>query len=107
MNEATLPEGFRDLESWLDWALPTEAERMRKRVGSSMDEITAFHTAITARIEEAIVWLNQYRYAELPPPARRLCDMALSLVEISALVEMYKDPSRLYMPSADRFVAIE
>jgi hypothetical protein len=107
MNEATLPEAFRDLEPWLDWALPTEAERMRKRVASSMAEITAFYTAISARIEAAITYLNQYHYAELPPPARRLCDMALSLVEVSSLVEMYKDPARLYMPSADRFVPIE
>ena len=107
MSGAVLPAGFRDLEPHLDWALPTEAERMAKRVASPMSAIEAFYGAIAPRAEALIVYLNQFSYAELPPDARRLRDLALSLVEISSLVEMYKDPSRLYMVSADRFVPLE
>jgi hypothetical protein len=72
-----------------------------------MDDIVAFHGAMSARLEEIIEYLNQFPYAELAPDARLLCDMALSLVEVSSLVEMYKDPSNLYMVEANRFVPIE
>lgn len=107
MNAPLLPPGFSELEAWIAWALPTERERMEKRVASPMDEIIAFHGAMSARVEEAITYLNQFPYAALAPDARRLCDLALSLVEVSSLVEMYKDPANLYMVEASRFVAIE
>lgn len=104
---AVLPEGFRDLEPYLGWALATERERMAKRVASPMDEIIEFHGAMSQRMEEIIVYLNQFPYADLAPDARLLSEMALSLVEVSSLVEMYKDPANLYMVDADRFVPIE
>ncbi len=107
MSTNLLPQTFRELEPYLDWALPTERERVAKRVASPMHEITEFHAAITRRLEEIIVYLNQYPYAELPPDGRRLCDMALSLVEVFPLVEMYKDPANLYMIEASRFVSYE
>jgi hypothetical protein len=107
MTEAALPAAFDELEPYLAWALPTEAERMAKRVASPMEEIIAFHSAVSPCMEEIITYLNQYPYTDLPQDARTLSEMALSLVEISALVEMYKDPARLYMVDADRFVPIE
>lgn len=107
MSASPLPAGFGDLEPWIAWALPSERERMAKRVASPMDEIIAFHAAMSARLEAIVHYLNQFPYADLAPDARRLCDMALSLVEVSSLVEMYKDPANLYMVDSSRFVAIE
>jgi len=107
MTTAALPAGFGELATYLTWALPTEAERMAKRVGSSLEEINTFYQAIFPRMEEIITYLNQYPYVDMPPDARTLSDMALSLVEIAALVEMYKDPANLYMVEAHRFVPIE
>lgn len=107
MTTAALPAGFGELAPYLMWALPTEAERMAKRVASSLEEINAFYDAISPRMEEIITYLNQYPYTDMPPDARTLSDMALSLVEIAALVEMYKDPANLYMVEAHRFVPIE
>lgn len=107
MSHAALPAGFHDLERYLAWALPSERERMTKRVETPMDEIIAFHGAMSQRLEEIIHYLNQFPYAALAPDARLLCDMALSLVEVSSLVEMYKDPANLYMVEASRFVPIE
>ena len=47
MTSATLPEPFRDLEPFLDWALPTERERMARRHEQPLAAITEFHTQIS------------------------------------------------------------
>ena len=107
MSESLLPGSFRDLEPYLDWSLSTERERIAKRVATPMDEIIKFHGAMLARIEEIITYLNQYPYAEMPADGQRLCDLALSLVEVCNLVEMYKDPSLLNMVDEKRFISYE
>ncbi len=104
---AMLPQPFNELETYMDWSLPTERERIAKRVESSMEEITEFHTAISKRLEEIIIYLNQYHYDEMPEEAQRLCNLALSLVEICNLVEMYKNPAVLNMVEADRFITYQ
>lgn len=107
MNAHSLPEPFRMLEPHMSWALGTERERMAKRQSTPMPAIIEFHDAMLGRLEAIIGYLNQYPYAEMPEDARSLCNMALSLVEISALVEMYKDPDALKMVGPERFVPYE
>jgi len=107
MSKHALPKGFRNLEHFLDWSLGTETERIAKRVATPMDEIIDFHAAMSQQLEEIIVFLNQYPYDDLPENGQRLCDMALSLVEVAPLVEMYKDPANLNMVDPDRFVAYQ
>lgn len=104
---ATLPEAFRDLEPHMAWSLPTERERIARRIATPMNEIIEFHGVLSKRLEEIVEYLNQYPYSEMPPDAQSLCDMALSLVEVSMLVEMYKDPDKLKMVDAHRFVAYQ
>jgi hypothetical protein len=107
MSENTLPAGFGDLERFMDWSLATERERMVKREQTPIPETSAFHAALLARMEAIVEYLNQYPYAELPPDAQRLCNMALSMVEVASLVEIYKDPANLFTVDADRFVPHE
>jgi hypothetical protein len=104
---AILPESFQSLEPYLAWSLPSERERIAKRVASTMEEIIEFHGAMSERLEEIIEYLNQYHYAEMPEDAQRLCDMALSQVEVCNLVEMYKNPAILKMVEADRFITYQ
>ncbi len=104
---ATLPEPFRDLDPYMAWSLPTERERIARRIATPMDEIIEFHGVLSKRLEEIVEYLNQYPYSEMPADAQCLCDMALSLVEVSMLVEMYKNPDNLNMIEADRFVAYQ
>jgi hypothetical protein len=99
-----LPEPFRDLDPYLSWSLPTERERIARRGATPMDEIIEFHGVLSQRLEAIIEYLNQYPYSEMPDDAQCLCDMALSLVEVSMLVEMYKNPDNLNMVEAHRFV---
>ncbi len=107
MTTNVLPEPFLALEPYLAWSLPSERERIAKRMATPMGEIIEFHGEMSRRLEEIIVYLNQYPYASMPEDAQRLCDMALSLVEISNLVEMYKNPANLNMIEPERFVVHE
>jgi len=107
MNEHGLPAGFSDLERFMDWSLPTERERMVKRELTPIPETVAFHAALLARMEAIVEYLNRYPYADLPPDAQRLCNIALSMVEVASLVEIYKDPANLFTVEADRFVPYE
>jgi hypothetical protein len=106
-DEPVLPPEFADLECFADWALPQERARKAKRIASAMDEILAFHGAMSARLEDIILYLNRFPYDALPPPARRLCDMSLSLVEVSNLVELYKGPDVMDAMEPARFVPHE
>ena len=42
-----IPQQFRDLAPFLEWALATEPERSAKRQASPMEEINAFYQAIS------------------------------------------------------------
>ena len=107
MSTHALPEPFRDLETYIEWSLPTERERIAKRIAMPMDKTIEFHDVMLGRLEAIVQYLNQYRYDEMPAEGQRLCDMALAHVEIAPLVEMYKDPANLYMMDAERFVAYQ
>ncbi len=107
MSTAQLPEPFRELEAFLDWSLPTERERMAKRHCTPMADIAKFHGSMSARLEEIITYLDRHPYDALPADAKRLCDMALSLVEVCNLIEMYKNPAMLKMMEPARFVPYE
>ena len=90
-----LPEGFADLAPWLGWALEPERARTAKRVASSMEDIRAFYDAALPRLEAMIRHLEDFRDGEMPPPEHRLYLIALSLVEVANLVELYKRPEAI------------
>ncbi len=66
MNVA-LPAGFEDLEKWLDWALPTMAERSARRSASSMDDLQAFYDAMLPRLDAALAYLSGVAVGECSP----------------------------------------
>ena len=107
MSSAALPEPFQDLNQFIDWSLPTERERMAKREATPLPEIIEFHGAMFDRLEKIVGYLNQYAYAEMPEDAQCLCNMALSLVEVCNLVELWKTPDLLNAVGSDRFVPHE
>ena len=90
LDEPRLPEEFRDLLPYLDWALEPERARTEKRVSSSMESIRDFYDAVMPRLEAMILHLEDFRDGPMPAPAHRLYLMSLSLVEIANLVELYK-----------------
>lgn len=102
----SLPQGFEDLECWIDWALPTELARNSKRWTSSMTESRAFYEAMHRRGAEALAYLDQFELGRLDDRQQALLNMCLSLAEVSATVEMYEDPTPKYVFPIERFVPI-
>ena len=92
MAESGWPATFDSLQSFLGWALATEAERMHKRQTSEMADLQAFYTAMLAHLEDILVYLNQFPLERMPPHARQLMDMTLSLAEIAPAVELFGQP---------------
>lgn len=107
MNSNALPAQFHDLEPFLGWALPSERERVLRRLAVPVEEVKVFYDALWQRMDDIIGYLNQFPYDAIPEDGRRLRDMALSLVEVSGLVEMYKNMANLSMVEASRFLAEE
>lgn len=88
-----LPNAFDDLEPFArDWALPTEEERLRRRLSSEMACILAFHDAILPRVETIFEYLNRFPLDALPEDSKRLLFLTLSLAEIAPTVHFYKGP---------------
>ena len=89
MADSSLPETFTALESFLGWALTTEAERTHKRQTTSMVEIRAFYEAMIPHMPDIIAYLNQFPIDTMPTNAQQLMDMTLSLAEIAPAVELF------------------
>ena len=91
MPEPILPAPFRDLEPLVEeWALPTERQRNRKRLASSMAQIQAVYDAVTPRAVEALKHVKSFPCSDvvaqeggLPPAERRLFYLLLALAEVT------------------------
>ncbi|HKZ80387.1 MAG TPA: hypothetical protein VJ124_19080 [Pyrinomonadaceae bacterium] len=107
-SEHYLPDQFQELNSFSErWALATERERNDRRRSSTMEEIQKFYDAILPRMDEIINYLNQYPLDGLPVDARRLFYLALSFMEISPSVELFREPDETGAFEATRFKIIE
>jgi hypothetical protein len=96
MNQVTaiksrsLPAQFGDLVQYIEWALPTERARNRKRLVSSMDEIRSFYDAMLARIEAALEYLNTFPLDDMPEAEQNLLNLTLMLAEVANAIELFK-----------------
>jgi hypothetical protein len=107
-TERGLPSKFWDLNSFATpWALATETERNQKRRSSTMEEIQVFYEAILPRMEEIILYLNQYPLDGIPEDGKRLLNLALSFMEVSPAVELFHEPDESGVFAAERFKIIE
>lgn len=101
-----LPTEFSDLEIFVDWALPTQATRLSKRLSSSMEEIMVFYNALVPRIEAILAYLEKYQLdGVLPKEAEKLRDMAFSLAMVGPAVEMFKQPAVVCGFDARKFLS--
>ena len=65
-----------------NWGLPSSAERVAKRAGSSLDDINAFYGSVLPWMEEILIYLNQFPLASLPDEARPIAWTALAMCEV-------------------------
>lgn len=107
MSDQMLPDQFKDLEPFVGaWARPTSAERQRKRLSSTMEEIQAFYDAILPRMGAIIEYLNQFPLDDMPEDAKRLSYLTLSLAEIASAVELFGQPGVVDGFDPARFIAV-
>jgi hypothetical protein len=88
----TLPSEFADLERFADWAIPTERARYDKRIASTMEEMQAFYDAAFPRMEDALVYFEQFSMDALPDDAKNLLWLYCALVTVSFPVEVWRQP---------------
>ena len=88
-----LPAAFTQLTPYAEkWALDTERARRETRMGCSQEELTTFYQAMKPVLDDAIQHLNTFDLEKMPDPERNLLNTALSLVEISVAVELFRNP---------------
>ena len=91
MTERQLPEGFSELEQWVDdWALPTRAQRYAARLDRPYNELVAFYDGIAPHAERAIAHLDGLDIDDLGPEATRLMHMLYSMILVSYAVNIFK-----------------
>lgn len=90
---AMLPAEFAQFERFaVEWAKPTLAERYARRLASNMTEMREFYDALTPHVEDAVVYLNQFEYPDLPDDAINLLHLLAALSVISFAVDVFGQP---------------
>jgi hypothetical protein len=92
VSAPALPAPFAHLAAYAAWALPSEDARMRDRLGSSMDDMTAFYQALLPEMPAIAAHLDQWPLAGLPAAQRPLLYLALAFMEAGMAVEAFHDP---------------
>jgi hypothetical protein len=90
-----LPPPFAELEPFTHWALATERERLMARESSTIEELQMFYDAMMPRLIAIVEYLNRFPLDHMPEDARRLFDMALSVVEVSIATDLYRQPKAI------------
>jgi hypothetical protein len=89
---AALPAAFAELETYSDWALPSESDRYAKRVASSMDELQAFYDAAFPVMERSTDYLQNVSLNGISDEDQNLLWLFSSLVTVSFPGEVWRQP---------------
>ncbi len=82
-----------EIQDYVDqWALATETDRIKKRTGSTLEELTAFYEAVLPRLREIILFLDQFPLKQIPAAYLPLTYVALSMIEVDQAVNKWKSP---------------
>jgi len=91
MTERTLPEGFSELEPWVeDWALATRSERYAARLDRPFEDLVEFYDAVAPHAERAIAHLDSLDINALPKESFRLMHLLYSMILVSYAVNVFK-----------------
>jgi hypothetical protein len=93
MNQAEnhFPPSFADLETYYpEWCPPTELARAQKRVGSDIEALRVFQSALVPRMDAMVDYLNTQPNdpKALPEPARHLYWLAQMVMEASVPIDL-------------------
>lgn len=101
-----LPAGFEALEPFVaDWAIEGSANRMQKRLDTSMEHMKSFYETAHPLAEPALALLDQKPLDQLDAPEQNLMNMILSLAHVSLAVEI-QGPDEPHHAKWARFIRI-
>lgn len=105
MDDAgVLPAGFAALEPYVEeWALATSAERLHKRMHSTMTDIQTYYATALPLLEPALKHLDECDLGRLPEQERKLYWLTLACAEAALSIETYRSPTLPLAPDASRF----
>lgn len=93
----TLPEGFADLEPFVEaWACPDFEARLDRRYRADMSEIMLFYDAMLPRADALLHALGDVRPASLEGRELRAYRLLMSLAHCALAVERHKQPRAPY-----------
>ena len=81
---------FKDLETFGEWCLGSERERNAKRLSSTLEELSGFYSAMLPRMPAIVEELRSASLRQMPDDQRNLMWLAMSLMEISACIELFR-----------------
>ena len=85
----TLPAPYRALEPFVaDWALETEAERLKKLVATSIEDLRAFYDAIYPRSAEIRDYLSARKLDSLTAEEKTLFFLLMTFIEVAHPIEL-------------------
>jgi selenocysteine lyase/cysteine desulfurase len=100
---SSLPADFDVLEPFAErWALPTTAERARRRTASTPEEREAFFAAAAPLLDPALDHLDTIAFDAFSAQERRLMDLMLSLAHVALAVEIQGPDEAKSAPWRDR-----
>ncbi len=106
MADRTLPAPFAHLQPLADnWSLPTERERHRQRLASTIEEMDAVYAALVPEIEAILTFLNARALDEMTAEENNLLMLTLSLAEIFPAVQIFRQPGNPDGFDTSRFIA--
>lgn len=86
-----LPPALRELAPLLEhWALPTERQRIERRLSSSLEELTAFHETVLPHLRDIVETLNRYPLDAIPDELRPYGHLALMMAELDMAVSRFR-----------------
>ncbi len=84
---ALLPSQFSDLETYAQWSVGTESERVKIINARSDAELRAFYDAMLPRMDAVAEHLNAFRLDKLPEEEMALFNLAKMMMEASTIAE--------------------
>lgn len=108
MAEQIFPDEFMDLAEWgEEWIIADVEERYLKRINTDLDKIREFYTAAFPRLRDIMEYLDRYPLDGMPPEAKRLFDLALTIMEMSHPIDLNWKAGDIddHFPS-ERFMAL-
>lgn len=94
MSGAAIPAELTLLTALLGhWALPTEQQRIARRLASSAQDLAKFHDTVLPHLNGLIKILNGYPLDAIPEALKPYGHLALMMAEIDMAVSRFRSPT--------------